>query len=144
MNIDSMSTAELLALYNEKTGKNVKRFSDRKTALRRVHEIVDGGNAGLRAKSKRAKAKAKASKEASERRKGFNFPVADGGPKSIREGTNRTKLVEMLTEGATFEDCVKKAGFKDERNTYQAIRLLHTYCGFGLSEKDGVIKLLSK
>lgn len=134
MDIEKLSTSELLALYNKTTGQNVKRFADRKTALRRTREALD--KVGTK-----PKAKAKAKVGGGKRRVGFNF--TKGTVKPVREGTGRAKLVEMLREGATFEQCVKRAGFKDERNTYQAIRLLNTYSGYGLKQgDDGVIYLV--
>lgn len=40
MNISTATTAELLAFYNEHANKPVARFSDRKTAERRVNELL--------------------------------------------------------------------------------------------------------
>jgi hypothetical protein len=40
MNLSTATTAELLAFYNEHANKPVARFSDRKTAERRVNELM--------------------------------------------------------------------------------------------------------
>jgi len=39
-NLESLSTAELVALHNAHSDKPVKKFSDRKTALRRTQEVL--------------------------------------------------------------------------------------------------------
>lgn len=135
------SLAQIAEKYNaiaKKLGvKTVKRFSDRKSAERRLAEIKRQAQGSKKKATKKSAA-------SGTRRKGFNFPVVEGGPKDIREDTNRAELVRLLDRpnGATFDECVQKAGFKDERNTYQAIRLLHTYCGFGLKDEDGRIYLV--
>jgi hypothetical protein len=142
MDLQAMSTGDLLALFNKTTGQSVKRFADRKTALKRVQEALANP---VKSKSvvKRLEVQKAGRAGTGTRRRGFNFPLIKGGAKEIRPETNRATLVGMLRKGASFEACVEKAGFKDERNTYQAIRLLHTYCGFGLTQGDnGVIHLV--
>jgi hypothetical protein len=140
MELQTMSTSELLALFNKTTGQSVKRFADRKTALRRVQEAIVATG---KSKSQVKRLKVQVGVGSGTRRRGFNFDVVKGGVKDIRPDTNRATLVDMLRKGATFEQCVKSAGFKDARNTYQAIRLLNTYCGFGLKQgSDGVIHLV--
>ena len=159
MNLNDMSTSDLLALYNEKAKalneKPVKRFADRKTALRRTAEIVkiangvDAEESAARAAPKATKpAKAKAEKAApSGRTADFTAPMREGGPQAYREGTNRAKLIEFLTDGVghTFEECVAKGFYPDRRNTYEAIKYLNTYVGFGIQQtQDGRLKLIGR
>jgi outer membrane biosynthesis protein TonB len=81
----------------------------------------------------------------------FNFPCTPE-QKLVRPGTNRAKLLELLATGATFDQCVAATWGKDQnmpeneqrKNTYEAIRLLHYYCGYGLRQgSDGVIHLIN-
>lgn len=75
------------------------------------------------------------------RRKLLNLP-ARSNQKPHREGTNRAKLVQLLHSGATIEQCMAATGW-GFRNTYEGIRILHTYLGYGLVEDErGVIKLV--
>lgn len=87
----------------------------------------------------------------------FNFPLNDPKEiKSVRANTNRGILVKMLTKGATFEDCLaatnwgeKRKDFNDEKARkacYEAIRLIHTYVGYGMKQdaETGIIRLITK
>lgn len=84
------------------------------------------------------------------RGKRFVFPKGDE-LKPVREGTMRATLVKLLTReregaltGATFEQCLaatwgQKAGMKPEiaeKTCYEAMRLLHYYCGYGMKHLD--------
>jgi hypothetical protein len=70
-------------------------------------------------------------------------------PKSeIREhkkGTKRAKAIQMLlrSEGASFED-IKAACSWNDVQAYEGIKLLHGYLGYGIEEKDGVIRAYTK
>lgn len=151
--IETMSGPELLRTFNELTGQSVKKFSDRKTGIARTIKaleatqnvvggprpaIVDGAvKVSAPAKAAPSKPSPKASKA---RRKRLELP-ARSAQKPHREGTNRAKLVQMLHRGATIEECMEKTGW-DYRNTYEGIRILHTYLGYGLQEDEqGVIRL---
>lgn len=90
----------------------------------------------------------KEKKEAAPRKprgKRFVFPKGDE-LKKVREGTFRATLVKMLSreQGATFGQCLgatwgQKAGMDAEtaeKTCYEAMRLLHYYCGYGMRHLD--------
>lgn len=84
----------------------------------------------------------------------FVFPVGDE-IKEARKGTNRALLIELMSrpEGATFDECMaetwgKSTVMDDEtkrKTTYEGIRLVHYYCGYGMSQDaEGRIRLRIK
>lgn len=100
------------------------------------------------------------SKSPANKRRGYNFD-----PKSVikklNQGTTRALVAELLRAGATEEavtDLVdarwreidEKKGLKPRSRerilitTYEYIRVLHTYDGYGLVERDGKIFLLGE
>lgn len=95
----------------------------------------------------------KPKKEPAERKeRGMLFRFAsEAFLKKVRAGTNRHKLVTMLyqngehwADGATFDQCVaatwgKKENMPEEiqrKTTYEALRLLHYFCGYGMDMHD--------
>lgn len=144
----------LISFYNEAARSfnetEVKRFADRKTALARTTKML------LRLPAFEIKpealAKEKAKKAPSQPRAAtprsniiqFNLPLLSGQViKAPREGSRRHIVWRMLlSPGATFEE-VHAATWASEvakgktdaharRMTYEGIRLLHFYCGYGL------------
>lgn len=86
----------------------------------------------------------KVKKEAAARKprgKRFVFPKGDKLKPPKREGTYRHTLVKLLTreQGATFKQCMAATWGTDtdmtpeiqEKTTYEAMRLLHYYNGYG-------------
>ena len=152
--LSQKSTKELVVMYNsaaQKLGrKPVARFSDLKTALRRTREILEVAPADtLELKPTKGR-----------KTRGFNFPVKDVKP--LRQGTLRAAIRDAMEEssaegkGLTFEQIKKVVEKFDKKHdlepydvdirAYEATRLLHFYCGYGMSqpEQDGPITLLSK
>lgn len=142
--LESKTNAELVEIYNEHAeligGTTVKKFADSKTALRRTWNcLVAWVEAGAPTKSKETKKKRKP------RGMRFVFPVGDE-IKPVRENTNRHKLLKLLQRknGATFEECLKatwgdRTDMTDEikvKATYEGIRLLHYYSGYGLRQDE--------
>lgn len=41
MNFEAMNMQQLVDFYNEKTGKNIKKFADYKTAVRRCEKLLE-------------------------------------------------------------------------------------------------------
>lgn len=165
--LNSMSMTQLVDLYNAKADvlgeKQVKRFSDRKTAVRRVEAIVDrkpekaqpqprsnpevpdeveqeaAGEFPIGEMAEAAKVEPKKS------RMRFVFPLHD--PKAIKDIKGKTSLRaqarELLLGGATFaqvEQLVErfdKERGKDsenvERRAYELVRIMHYYLGYGVS-----------
>lgn len=81
----------------------------------------------------------------------FVFPAGDE-IKSVRPGTFRAKLVELFStgKGATFDEAMaatwgSKKGMDEEtakKTTYEGIRLLHYYVGYGMKQDaDGRITI---
>lgn len=81
----------------------------------------------------------------------FVFP-ADKEIKPVREGTFRAKLVELFStgKGATFDEAMAATwGSKKDmdvetakKTTYEGIRLLHYYVGYGMKQDaDGRITI---
>jgi hypothetical protein len=169
--LQTLSRKELTELYNKLAAtlgeKPVARFSDSATALKRTKKLVERVNEKPAAKAEpkpEPKAATKpepkaankpepkaATKPPRPRNMSFNFPCTPE-QKLVRPGTNRAKLLELLATGATFDQCVAATWGKDQnmpeneqrKNTYEAIRLLHYYCGYGLRQgSDGVIHLIN-
>lgn len=87
--------------------------------------------------------------------KKFNYPVKDR-VRIVQNPTSlRGRLVNLLQNGATFDQVVATVQDFDvargvesknvERRAYEAVRLLHSYVGYGLITNDeGVIQLVGK
>ena len=150
------SLGELLNTYNKIAKEHgetiVKKFSDKKSAVRRVWSMLQ----------KHGKATKKSAKEPSERRvrvKRFNY-VAVGQPKPSREDTDdnpvlRNMLLQRLLkpEGLTFNQAVgvvqdfdarrkklkkpiRNNGKTIETRAYEGLRLIHYYLNYSLKQ-DG-------
>ena len=149
MNYDAMTSGELVAKYNEAAtilGQNlVKKFSDKKTAVRRTRKMVEAAEAKQDAEPAPDPApKPKAKRVVKKRGMRFVYP-----PKSelrtIRdEDSLRGRVRSALEKGATFEDIVGVVrGFDTdrgsspghvERRAYEVIRILNYYIGYGLKQ----------
>lgn len=143
---------ELVKVYNDLTGESVKKFSDRKTALRRIQQALQAAEAKgdtaapEAAKAPEGAAKPEATKKApktesegeGKARKTFDLPAFQV-IKPHREGTKRDVAVKLLLKGATFEKIQEVNGW-NRKDCYEGIRLLNTHLGYGLKEDDkGVI-----
>lgn len=156
-----------LLVSNIGAGKEVRKFSDRKTGAKRVidklvryGELVEAEEAGddepeQAAPKKKAKAEKKDDGERKKRGMRFVFPF--NGQEHLRTLRNtdtlRGKCVDLLKSGATFkqvEDLVvefdKERGKPSEhveRRAYELVRLMHYYLGYGIEhdQATGVIKL---
>ena len=152
------SMGDLLKTYNKIAGqhneKPVNKFSDKKSAVRRVWAMLQ----------KHGKATKKGAKERAERRvrsKRFNY-VAVGQPKPVREDTpenpvlrHRLILQLMTPEGCSVNkaieivkkfDADRKRLDKDiyskpgtiETRAYEGLRLVHYYANYSLKQEgDG-------
>lgn len=158
--LDSLSGSQQVSVYNalvtelNKFGFSLsftKRFSDKATARKRILVSLFDLFKARSEEAKKAQAAPKARKPRGMR---FVFPAADE-IKTVREGTNRHKLIQMLSSenGATFEECLaatwgqnKEMDEETQRKTcYEAIRLIHYYVGYGMTQdEEGRIKLKTK
>lgn len=159
MNYDSLTSAELVTKYNEAAQVRglvaVKRFSDRRSAIRRTRSLLESP-----VKKAKPAAKAKKAKPAAERKKSgmrFVFPYRgdENFGKIQSENSLRGRAVTLLKAGAYFTDVVAlvKQFDKDrghgpghqERRAYEVVRLLHYYVGYGLKQDaDGKIYIHRK
>jgi DNA-binding MarR family transcriptional regulator len=194
--IEKLQGQQLVTLYNELTGENLKRFADKKSGqvrLDKAFEIWKKQQRGVevpadateiktyRPESNRGKVIELASRaggasfkelmeltkwDASElsaslsrietyngltvkvegegddrrvivsgvlrTRKAFDFKPKKE-QRGVKAETKRAKVLEMLLKGATFDE-VKEANQWDQRTTYEGIRLIHGYVGYGLRE----------
>jgi hypothetical protein len=169
--IKQLTGQHLVRFFNQLTGGDIKKFSDRETGLKRTQEAfvakgesvdyemslssdtdkpdatdsnmktVNTKNTGGRKGKKTAKANPSSNGERA--RKTFDLP-AKAKIKEHREGTARAKAVDVLKKGATFEALQKATGWKNHRHAYEGIRLLNTHLGYGVKEANGVIKIFTK
>lgn len=159
-NLKDMSTKELLVVYNEaakKRGeKQVKRFADHTSALRRTKAILEQKPAA------KASAPAKTSTSApvtsrKMREMHFNFkPDRDGIRQVKNEDSLRGRTVAMLKKGGTlpqvkqlikvFDHDRGKGNAKTiDRRAYELVRIMHYYLGYGVRKNDkGVITIYTK
>jgi len=147
------------------------RFSDSATGIKRTWEALqaydaagdeslgtaDKGKVELtdadkkQIKDEAADRKATQPKARKPRGMRFVFPAGDE-IKSVRPGTFRAKLVELFStgKGATFDEAMaatwgSKKGMDEEtakKTTYEGIRLVHYYVGYGMKQDaDGRITI---
>lgn len=154
--ITNLSLEGLVKFYNTVTGEEIKKFSDKATGQRRVW------NALLEATGVEEEVEETADKTPTpgptagapiKRADGmtFNYDPKEE-QKSIRPGSNRAHLLEMLKQGATFEELMaatwgQRSDWTEEKQrktTYEGVRLIHTFCGYGLkTDSEGRITAYS-
>jgi hypothetical protein len=132
--IGELTVPQLVNLYNEMrrvTDVPVREFPSRDEAVAAILPLFPKGDGSHRLLVTEGDLQADG-----RRTKRFNLPCRFE-PRRVNSGTKRARIVELLSreEGATFEEC-QKAGDWDYRQTYENIRLLHRYCGFGLREGE--------
>lgn len=155
-NVETLSLSQLVALYNELTGEKVKKFSDRKSGIRRVQAAMDKaggirvakaetiatayGASPAKVKEVAAKARPASTLDGPARRKLISFPEAKA-IKPHRTGTKRSQIIDLLRKGATIQQVMDATGW-GYKDAYDGIKLLNVYLGHGLEENvNGVITL---
>lgn len=143
-NLDTLTIAQLVALYNEHADKPVKKFRSKKDAIRRVKAVLPAK------KQKRSGAKSSSRKRKTDSNGvGHVRPMsfaADAEQKSVREGTKRATVLQLLSRknGATIGEVMEATGW-DRKTAFDGIKLLHTAVGYGLvAGEDGRIKATTK
>lgn len=135
INIQEAETKALVELYNKLTGKSIKKFADRKTAEKRLGELLKKAN--LQPKK-------------STKKRIMRFCFAPGGQKDLKEpkkGSLREKLFQMLKNNkeVLFSHIQKEFNW-GSRNTYEALRLIHFTTNYGMwsipQEDDIIIRLI--
>ena len=157
MNLATLSSGELATKYNKAATtlgtRTVKKFADRKTAIRRTEEIL------IKLKDHSAppkKGKKGKTTKAERKKRGMRFVFPFNGQDDLRSSLNtktlRGQCVDLLRGGAKFskvEALVEKydrsKGRKShdvERRAYELVRIMHYYLGYGINhDTDGTIKL---
>ena len=132
--LDRLTGPELAAVYQELTGKTLKKFHSREEGVERLTPVI-------RKLLQREVRRTEASQTPHGRaRKTFKLP-ATGVIRNYKRGTIREKLIKLLLKGGTFEEAQRVTGW-GYHQTYDAITMLHIYTGFGVKEnRKGVIKL---
>jgi hypothetical protein len=153
--LGTLSSPGLAKLYNAAVaivgGSAVNRFSDAKAAYRRTFAVLEVLHETV-AKAPVVEAPVVKAPVA---RRGmvFAFPFVEAKP-APREGTRRRVLYDMLTTptGATFDELHAASWATQEnlaperqvRATYEGLRLLHFYCGYGMrQDAAGRIRLIT-
>lgn len=143
MNVDrsalsQMSLADLARLYNEVTGESVRKFADRKSAVRRVLAALDRvRKAEAAERPSPLPARAKAAPSAPAARKALEFPASPEG-RAPRPGTKRAALVAALRSpsGVSAEEAMERFGWT-RRDLADALRLAAKKNGVAVREDGG-------
>lgn len=147
--LNDVSTADLLAFYNERTGKNTTKFASRAKGQMQVWALIEAEVAAELAAIEAAKVAPAASEEAAPAEKkarkarGFRFKFCKRDTiKEVKEGSKRFALLQLLKQegGATFEECMAETGW-NRKDCYEGIRLLHYYVGYGLNMDETTGKI---
>lgn len=147
--LSDVSTADLLAFYNERTGKNTTKFASRAKGKMQVWALIEAEVAAELAAIEAAKAAPAASEEAApvekkaRKSRGFRFKFSKRDTiKEVKEGSKRFALLQLLKQegGATFEECMAETGW-NRKDCYEGIRLLHYYVGYGLNMDETTGKI---
>ena len=151
--LEALSTKELVETYNKLAAKNkkpaVQKFSDRKTAIRRVAALMSETPAPVVKETPAPVVKEKPERKIRNFR--FVFPAEDT-IKNVRTGTNRHKLIEVLQTknsegkvvGATFDELMAATWGQNKnmspeiqrKTTYEGLRLLHYWVGYGMRQDE--------
>lgn len=154
---ENNTLSELVLIYNSAANeigeKTVKKFSDKKSAVRRAIAITERLTAVLEERAKEVvPAPAKPARRF--RTKRFVFkPDADIRPVK-GNGSLREQCIDLLKVGAKFEDVEGLVAKFDqdrgketvnlERRAYELVRIMHYYFGFGIRhdvDGDGTIQI---
>ena len=143
--LSDVSTADLLAFYNERTGKNTTKFASRAKGQMQVWALIEAEvTAELAAKAAPAASEETAPVEKKARKsRGFRFKFCKRDTiKEVKEGSKRYALLQLLKQegGATFEECMAETGW-NRKDCYEGIRLLHYYVGYGLNMDETTGKI---
>lgn len=151
--LNEVSTADLLAFYNERTGKNTTKFASRAKGMAQVWALIKD-EVAAELEQCLAELEAEVTAEAAEaaeapaekktrKSRGFRFKFCKYDTiKTVKEGSKRYALLQLLKRegGATFEECMAETGW-NRKNCYEGIRLLHYYVGYGLNMDETTGKI---
>ena len=151
--LSEVSTADLLAFYNERTGKNTTKFASRAKGQAQVWTLIE---AEVTAELEQCLAELEAEMAAgavetteapaekkARKTRGFRFKFCKRDTiKEVKQGSKRFALMQLLKQegGATFEECMAETGW-NRKDCYEGIRLLHYYVGYGLNMDETTGKI---
>lgn len=146
--LDELPTFVILGIYNKCTGKSTTKFASRAKGLEQTWKAMEasrierGLNPNGTAKKAAPDGGEEKAKPAKRTRSRIPFRLAPAAEqKKLREGTKRETIFKLLSreKGATVAECQNHPDVQwDDRTVYEGIRLLNTYCGFGLfAEVEG-------
>lgn len=151
--LNEVSTADLLAFYNERTGKNTTKFASRAKGMAQVWALIkDEVTAELEqclaeleaeTTTKAAETTEAPAEKKTRKSRGFRFKFCKRDTiKTVKEGSKRYALLQLLKRegGATFEECMAETGW-NRKDCYEGIRLLHYYVGYGLNMDETTGKI---
>lgn len=141
--LEALPTVALLSTFNNITGKSTTKFASRAKGIEQTWKalVADRKAKGLQADgTKVGESPSTPGAKPKQRRIPFRLaPKAE--QKSIREGSKRSLALHLLSRanGATVTEVQNHPRIQwDDRTVYEGIRLLNTYCGFGLfSQPEG-------
>lgn len=125
--LEKLSSRQLVALFQQATGKSTKKFASRAKGLKQTWAALQQSS------SRVEKIEEKGRKQESwGHGLSFRLPPRDV-QKEPRPGTKRRKAFELLNkkEGGLFSQVARACGW-ERKDAYEGIRLLNTYCGFAL------------
>lgn len=137
--VESMSLANLAKLHNELcAGKPVKKFADRKSAVRRVLAALEERAAAEPDQPELAKAPARESRPSRrERAAEHKQHTPTGELRPPRPGSKRGRLLAaLLGDGMTAERIASEFGWKP-RDVADALRLLAAANGYVVYREEG-------
>ncbi len=135
--IEAQKTVKILKVYNSITGKTTTKFSSREKGIDQILRVVKDKPLpeinklfGVKTISETKKYEPKRPAKCKDCRFIFTF-VREKEIKKHRTGTKRETILQMLLEGSTFNKIRNKYNW-NERQTYEAIRMVHIAWGYGL------------
>lgn len=144
--LKALSSKELVAVYNELTGKATKKFASREKGLAQTWAAL---RIELKAQAATEEPTA-AEKPAPEKKavgsgRRMTFRLAPGTVRDVRDTSKRAAVIKLLERpnGATFAEVQEATGW-NERQTYEGIRLVHFSAGHGLWDSvdaDGAVRV---
>ena len=133
MDLTSLTLKQLVDLFNQHSDKPTKKFSDRKSAIRRTLAVLPGAEPKPEPKPETDKPKA------TRNRKRVFEADAKAEKKAPRADSKRAIVLAMLLKGTTHAEVMETIGW-DGRTAAEGIRLVNKACGYGLStDEDGTI-----
>lgn len=137
--IESMSLGNLVKLYNELfRGKPVKKFADRKAAVRRVLAAMEERAVTEPAEPEPAKAPARVGRSSRrERPAGHKQHTPAGELRPPRPGSKRGRLLARLTKGGMTTAEIGSEFQWTPRDVADALRLLAVANGYVVYRAEG-------